>query len=274
MAAPVPERRMTAIDEAGGLVVVDDVSHSFSKGDERLLVLSEIDLTIAAGEFVAVVGRSGCGKSTLLNIMAGLLTPTTGDVRVVAAPRDSGLPSIGYITQHDSLLPWRTAIRNVTFPLELHGVGKRERLAVGRELLAKVGLNGFEDRLPHELSGGMRQRLSLARTLLYRPQVLLMDEPFAALDAEMRGALQSLLLDLWADTGTTVVFVTHDLIEAITLADRVVSLDSSPGRIRGVHAVDIDRPRDVEQLRFDPQAGELYAVLRAELGVPAASEVL
>jgi NitT/TauT family transport system ATP-binding protein len=251
---------------AGGTrLVVEGVSHRFQTEDGSTPALSHVSLTVEPGEFVTIVGRSGCGKSTLLNIMAGLLKPSEGTVQVEAAQNRSRLPMVGYITQHDSLLPWRTARENAAFPLELHGIGRAERLARADELLGRVGLADFVDRLPHQLSGGMKQRLAIARTLIYEPRVLLMDEPFGALDAQTRALLHDLLLDLWHEARTTIVFVTHDILEAIALGDRVVTLSAHPGRVHGIYDVTLPRPRTMSRLQGDSAAAELHRLVSADL---------
>jgi NitT/TauT family transport system ATP-binding protein len=250
----------------GGRLVVDDMSHAFESNATQVEALASLDLTIEPGEFVAIVGQSGCGKSTLLNILSGLLTPTKGQARIEGLGADDGFPVVGYITQHDSLLPWRTVIQNAAFALELHGISKHERLARARVLLERLGLSEFQHRYPHELSGGMKQRLSLARTLIYRPLVLLMDEPFGALDAQIRSSLHALLLEIWRESGTTIVFVTHDLLEAITLADRIVTLSSRPGRIQGTYALAVARPRDITRIQSDPVLSDIHHRVRADLG--------
>ncbi|GIF75926.1 ABC transporter ATP-binding protein [Asanoa siamensis] len=243
-----------APDVRGGSIAIRGLGHAFGTVE----ALRDVDLDIAAGEFVSFVGTSGCGKSTLLNVIAGLLTPTSGTVTISGA-----LPRRAYITQDDRLLAWRTALQNVAFPLELHGVPKRERLERARELLARVGLADAVDRRPHELSGGMRQRVSIAQALVYRPAVLLMDEPFGALDAWTREALHEVLLDVRAELGTTTVLVTHDVYEALSLSDRVVTLAPRPGRVLRDHSLrDHPSPRDLRSAALL----DLHETIRADLG--------
>jgi NitT/TauT family transport system ATP-binding protein len=196
--------------------------------------LEGIDLKIAAGEFLVVVGPSGCGKSTLLDLLGGLTRPSTGRILLDGRPVTGPGLDRGIVFQQYALLPWRTALGNVEFGLEATGVPRRERTGRAREYLDLVGLTGFEDRHPHELSGGMRQRVAIARSLAYDPEVLLMDEPFAALDAQTRESLQDELRRIWERTGKTVVFITHGIEEAVYLGQRVAVLTSRPGRIKEV----------------------------------------
>ncbi|MEV4196097.1 ABC transporter ATP-binding protein [Streptomyces toxytricini] len=213
------------------------VSKAFPvKGREggAFTALDGIDLDIAAGEFLTVVGPSGCGKSTLLDLLAGLTRPTSGEILLDGAPVTRPGPDRGIVFQQYALLPWRTALGNVEFGLEATGVPRRERAGRAREFLDLVGLAGFEGRHPHELSGGMRQRVAIARSLAYDPDVLLMDEPFAALDAQTRESLQDELRRIWQRTGKTVVFITHGIDEAVYLGERVAVLTSRPGRVKEV----------------------------------------
>ena len=240
------------------LIEYRDVARRFTTRRGTVLACEGVDLTIYQGEFVAVVGPSGCGKSTLLNMAAGLLPPSAGRVFYRGAPVPSPNTSVGYMTQRDTLLPWRTVEDNVAIGLELRGQGRAERLGVAHEWIRRVGLSGFETAYPAQLSGGMRRRVGMARTLAYDPETILMDEPFGALDAQLRLVMHDELLKLWAATGTTMVFVTHDLTEAITLADRVVVFTPRPGRIRAIERVDLPRPRDVFRVRFDPRFGDLH----------------
>lgn len=217
-----------------------------------------VNLTVRHGEFLAVVGPSGCGKSTLLNMVAGLMFPSAGMITYRGEQVRGVNTRVGYMTQRDTLFPWRTAEDNVAISLELQNVAKEERRRVAREHLAKVGLGGFETAYPANLSGGMRRRVVLARTLVYEPETLLMDEPFGALDAQLRLVLQDELLRIWSATRKTVIFVTHDLAEAIMLADRVAIFTPRPGRIKVVEEVTLPRPRNVFSLRFSPEFGELH----------------
>lgn len=222
------------------------------------MACEHVDLTVHQGEFLAIVGPSGCGKSTLLNMAAGLLRPSAGSVFYDGAPVTAPNTRVGYMTQRDTLLPWRTVEDNVAIALELQGQSRTERMATAHAWIEKVGLKGFETAYPAHLSGGMRRRVSMARTLAYSPETILMDEPFGALDAQLRLVMHDELLKLWAATGTTMVFVTHDLSEAIALADRVAVFTPRPGRIRAIETVDLPRPRDVFRVRFDPRFGAMH----------------
>jgi NitT/TauT family transport system ATP-binding protein len=224
-----------------------------------LRALDDITIDVAAGEFLTLVGPSGSGKTTLLYILGGLSEPTTGEVLVDGNPVTGPGLDRGIVFQQYALFPWRTALANVAFGLEApqfrdQGLGKKERLARARDYLALVGLDGFEERYPHELSGGMKQRVAIARSLAYEPGILLMDEPFAALDAQTREQLQDELLRIWSTTGTTAVFITHGIEEAVYLGQRVAVLSSRPGRLKAVVDVDLgDRTVGVDRdLRSDP----------------------
>jgi NitT/TauT family transport system ATP-binding protein len=220
---------------------VRDVTKTFpARNSAALTALEGISLDIAAGEFLTLVGPSGCGKSTLLDLVAGLTGPTSGELSIGGRPITGPGLDRGVVFQQYALFPWRTARANVEFGLEVKGVPRRRRAERAREMLALVGLTSFADRYPHELSGGMRQRVAIARSLAYEPQVLLMDEPYAALDAQTREALQDDLLSIWRRTGTTVLFITHSIEEAVYLGRRVAVMTARPGRIKRI--VDIDRP--------------------------------
>src|SRR5215207_2381787 len=240
-------------------IVLDQVTKTFpvrggaGSGARVLTAIEDLDLRVRAGELLVVVGPSGCGKSTLLDLLAGLTRPTSGqlllDGREVSGP---GLDR-GIVFQQYALLPWRTAQANVEFGLEAKRVPRAQRRERAREFLALVGLEGFEDRYPHELSGGMKQRVAIARSLAYDPEVLLMDEPFAALDAQTRESLQEELLRIWRATGKTVVFITHGIEEAVFLGQRVVVLTSRPGRIKAVVEIDLPGREDARDIRSHPQ---------------------
>jgi NitT/TauT family transport system ATP-binding protein len=220
-----------------------DVCQTFHGRAGAVHALQGINLEVAKGEFVAVVGRSGCGKSTLLRLVAGLLAPTSGKVYVDGAPITRPRRDISMMFQRPALLPWRSVLDNVLLPAEIFGWRKAEFQQRARELLAMVGLEAFERRLPHELSGGMQQRVSLCRSLLVQPQVMLMDEPFSALDALTRQELSVELQRIHMDHAATILFVTHSIDEAVLLADRVVVLTERPGTVREIITVDIPRPR-------------------------------
>jgi NitT/TauT family transport system ATP-binding protein len=245
-------------------IALRGVTHVFPVRGERdgMVALRDVDFEVREGEFAVIVGPSGCGKSTLLDMIAGLTAPTGGEVLVDGAPvRGPGLDR-GIVFQQYALLPWRTARGNVEFGLEAQGtLGKAERAEHAQRYLELVGLRGFEQRYPHELSGGMRQRVAIARSLSYEPQILLMDEPFAALDAQTRETLQDELLRIWERTGTTVVFVTHAIDEAVYLGQRIAVMSSRPGRITHELTVPVVEPsRDV-----DVRAGAEFVAARHEL---------
>ena len=217
-------------------------------------------------EFVALVGPSGCGKSTVLNMIAGLVAPTAGVIRLDGQPL-TGVPrKVGYVFQKDTVFPWRTVAQNVELGLAYRGVPRTERERRVREAVRLAGLEGFEDAFPATLSGGMRQRVALIRTLVVEPEILLMDEPFGALDTHTKLRLQAQLLALWTGKRQTIVFVTHDLAEAITLADRVIVLTRRPGRIKHVHEVKLPRPRDVIRVRETDEYAREFSALWHVLG--------
>lgn len=246
------------------------VDKVFVSRSQRFEVLRGFDLTIREGEFLAIVGPSGSGKSTLLNLLAGLDEPSSGTVscngRIVGGVNSD----VGYITQHDNLLPWLTVEQNISIPLEIKGVAPAERAERVAAMIASVGLQGFEHHHPNKLSGGMRKRAMLARTLIYNPQIILMDEPFGPLDAQLKVVLQAELLRLWSSTGKTVVFVTHDIVEAITLADRVIVLSHRPSRIKLEEFITIGRPREVHDVRFAPSFEEHYRRLWGAIEIDGA----
>jgi NitT/TauT family transport system ATP-binding protein len=241
-----------------------------SKDDpgQRYTAVRDVSLTVGAGEFVSVVGPTGCGKSTLLNVAAGLLTPSAGEVQVFGETLAGLNRRAGYMFQTESLMPWRTALRNVMAGLEFRGDGDAREQA--EAWLRRVGLGGFGDRYPHQLSGGMRKRVSLAQTLVLDPDIILMDEPFSALDVQTRQLMENELLALWSAKKKAVLFITHDLDEAIAMSDRVVCLSAGPAaQPIGEFAIDLERPRDVAEVRVTPRFVELHkaiwSVLRAEV---------
>jgi NitT/TauT family transport system ATP-binding protein len=226
---------------------------------QRYTAVRDTTLRVAAGEFVSVVGPTGCGKSTLLNVAAGLLEPSAGSVRVFGAPLAGVNSRAGYLFQTDALMPWRNALANVIAGLEFRGVERHEILEKGNDWLRRVGLAGFGDRYPHQLSGGMKKRVALAQTLILDPEMLLMDEPFSALDIQTRQMMENELLELWSANRKSVVFITHDLEEAIALSDRVVVLSAGPEtRPIGEYVIDLPRPRDVAEIRLEPRFTELH----------------
>jgi NitT/TauT family transport system ATP-binding protein len=251
IAAPV----VAPTGTAAPAIVVDGASKRYATG---ALALDNLTLTVGTGELLALVGASGCGKSTLLNLVAELDHPTTGRVTV-----PGGRPTL--LFQEAALLPWLTAAGNVELALRLRGVGRAQRRDRAAELLDLVHLGGMGERRPHELSGGMRQRVALARALAQEPDILLMDEPFGALDAMTRDLLHDELERIWSETGLTILFVTHNVREAARLGDRIVLLTSRPGRVAAEFPVDIPRPRRIESPAVSQLAGEVTAALRLEV---------
>ena len=242
-------------------VAVDGVSHVFGSRKSRLHALADIELEIRDNEFVTLVGRSGCGKSTLLRIIAGLLKPTAGDVRVAGAPVRGARRDVSLMFQRSALLPWRTVFENVMLPVEILRLDRKAHRARAEELLALTGLEGFEGRRPDELSGGMQQRVSLCRALVHNPSVLLMDEPFAALDALTREELSLELQRIWTEDRKTIVFVTHSIQEATLLADRIVVMSPRPGRIARVLEVSAPRPRSLGVTAHSDELDQVSAEL-------------
>ncbi|GGQ75826.1 ABC transporter ATP-binding protein [Couchioplanes azureus] len=247
----------------------ENVGKRFHARGRTVTALDDVSLDVRTGEFLVIVGPSGCGKSTLLDLLGGLTAPTSGRVLVDGRPvRGPGLDR-GVVFQQYALLPWRTAQGNVEFGLEAKGVPRRDREALAREHLDLVGLDGFADRYPHELSGGMKQRVAIARSLAFDPEILLMDEPFAALDAQTRDGLQDELLRIWERTGKTVVFITHGIEEAVYLGQRVAVLTSRPGRLKAVVEVPLTARPATEDLRSDPAftryRHEIWSLLRDEV---------
>jgi NitT/TauT family transport system ATP-binding protein len=247
-------------------IEIRDLSKTFREGGREVQAVSKFSLEIFDKEFVALVGPSGCGKSTILNMIGGLITPSGGQllidgVRVADVP-----PQVGYVFQKDTVFPWRTVARNIALGLEYQGVTGPERERRVADAIRLAGLGGFEDAFPATLSGGMRQRVALMRTLIVEPEILLMDEPFGALDTHTKLGLHAELLALWEAKHQTVVFVTHDLSEAITLADRIVVLTRRPGRIKLIHEVKLPRPRDVIKLRESDEYAQEYSQIWHVLG--------
>lgn len=220
------------------------LTYESETNDSRHTVLDGFDLNVREGEFLAVLGPSGCGKSTFLNILAGLSPQTSGELTIDGEPVSAARRKLGFVFQGYALFPWRTVRKNVETGLEIRGVGRTERRSEAERFLRLVGLLGFADHYPHQLSGGMRQRVAIARALAYGPEILLMDEPFGALDAQTRESLQQELLGIWEQSAKTVVFVTHSIDEAIFLADRVAVMGRGPGRVKEIIDVDLPRPRD------------------------------
>jgi NitT/TauT family transport system ATP-binding protein len=226
--------------------------------DTIFTALTDIDLTVEPGQFCAVVGPSGCGKSTTLTLVSGLEPASEGDVLVHGRPVTGIGTDVGFVFQSDALLPWKTVLENVAIGPRFRGVGRDDAHELARDWLRRVGLAQFEDRRPHQLSGGMRKRVALAQSLINEPAILLMDEPFSALDVQTRSIMSNELLALWEQSRPSVIFVTHDLEEAIALADRVVVMTAGPGTVKDVYEIDLPRPRQVPEIRFDPRFVELY----------------
>jgi NitT/TauT family transport system ATP-binding protein len=234
------------------------VSKTYATGESRVSALENVSLEIPADSFVSLIGPSGCGKSTILKLLAGLSRPSTGEIEFWGNLIQGVNTQIGYVTQDHNLFPWLTLRENVEFPLLARGVESEERSRRAAELIHMVGLFGFENAYPNELSGGMQKRGSIIRTLIYDPDVILMDEPFGPLDAQTRLVMQQELLDLWARKRKTILFVTHDLTEAITLSDQVIVMTRRPGRIKGVFDIPLTRPRDVFSIQESSDFHELY----------------
>ena len=232
-------------------VEINDVSKTYERRGSRIHALDNVNLAAEFGEFICLLGVSGCGKSTLLQIASGLEFPSEGDVRVEQKSiNGTGHPDASVVFQEHGLFPWMTVQKNVEFNLKARGVAAAERRRTSTEFIELVGLAGFEHRYPHELSGGMRQRVGIARALTTRPKLLLMDEPFGALDAQTRSIMQAELLQIWQACKSTIVFVTHSVDESILLADRIVIMSPRPGRIRHILPVDLPRPRDATSPAF------------------------
>ena len=245
--------------QQGGVELAAVTKRFLAPSGEAFTALRDIDLVVEPGRFCAIVGPTGCGKSTTLTLVSGLDRPSAGSVRVGGKQVDGISPGIGFVFQADALLPWKTVLANVALGPVFHGVPKKEAHAAARDWLRRVGLAGFEDHHPHQLSGGMRKRVGLAAALINEPSVLLMDEPFGALDVQTKAIMSNELLALWEQTRPTVIFVTHDLEEAISLADRVVVMTVGPGTVKGVYEIDLPRPRGaVQEIRFEPRFLELH----------------
>lgn len=248
-------------------VSLNDVGISFViAGRPPYKAVRPTSLDVNDGEFVAIVGPTGCGKSTLLNVAAGLLRPSQGSVSIFSEPLHGLNGKAGYLFQQDALMPWKTALDNVAISLEVKGVRRKEALQEAQEWLGKIGLARFGDRYPHQLSGGQRKRVGLAQVLVRQPKILLMDEPFGPLDAQTRQIMGALLLGLWAEDRKAVLFVTHDLEEAIALSDRVVIMSAGPeARIIGNFPVPLARPRDAAEIRLDPAFHAIHRAIWNEL---------
>ena len=264
----------TDVTASGESISVRGVGKTYRAGAGPVRALMPTDLEVEPGEFVVLLGPSGCGKTTLLRMLAGLISPTEGSIEIGGKPLFNGrddrpardaLGSLGFVFQAPNLMPWRKVWRNIALPLEGKGIGKAERKARAVELAGLVGLEDFLDHYPKQLSGGMQQRVAIARALIHRPSILLMDEPFGALDAMTRDSMNLLLQRLWQETGKTIVLVTHSISEAVFLADRVVLLSQRPGRVQDIVEVDFPRPRDLT-VSGHARFGDLVGSLRKQLG--------
>lgn len=247
-----------------------DVKISFSSIDAPpVLAVDQLSLTVHEHEFLALIGPSGCGKSTTLNAMAGLIPVDSGEILFGGHPVKGVSERVGYISQADNLLPWKTVLDNVALGLELRGEPKKLRQAKAKDLIRSIGLSGFETNYPHELSGGMKKRVTIARVLAIEPEVLFMDEPFGPLDVFTKEKLQDDIMHIWESSNQTIVYVTHDLTEAISLADRVVLISGRPGQVHGMYPIHLPRPRKVMDVKFDDAFVSLektiWADLRSEL---------
>jgi NitT/TauT family transport system ATP-binding protein len=243
-----------------------DVDRAFQIPDGSIVqTLSNFNLSVAPGEFVAIVGPTGCGKSTTLNLITGLAQPQAGQVNVLGSQVSGIDPRVGFVFQVDALFPWRSVLGNVSAGLRYRGVSKKEANEASLEWIAKVGLKGFANHYPHQLSGGMRKRVALAQTFISQPKILLMDEPFSSLDVQTRTFMQDELLHLWSSLGASVVFVTHDLEEAVALADRVIVLTARPATVKAEYKIDLPRPRVMGDIRYDAHFMELCRMIWADL---------
>ena len=249
------------------LLEIEKLAKAYETATGSVEAMQDISLELDEGEFVSIVGPSGCGKSTLMEIVGGLIEPSAGEVRINGTAVQGTDPAIGIVFQQESAFPWRTVAENAGFGLEMTGVGKEERRRRAQEMIELVGLAGFEDRYPSELSGGMRQRVAIARTLVMEPKIILMDEPFGALDEQTRLILGEELLRISAATSATILFITHSFDEALLLSDRIVVMTARPGRVKKIVENPLPRPRDstiVSDPEFGRLSGELWESLREE----------
>jgi len=245
-------------DAASPAIELIRVSRRFvSPEGKAIMALRDFNMTVKRGEFCAVVGPTGCGKSTTLSLITGLAKPSDGEVRIWGEPVTDIDPRIGFVFQNDAVFPWKSVLENVAAGPLFRGTARSDALAKARDWVRRVGLAGFEHHYPHQLSGGMRKRVALAQTFINEPEILLMDEPFSALDVQTRTLMQDELLSLWRDNGASVVFVTHDLEEAIALADRVFVLTKGPATVKRVVEIDLPRPRVTSEIRYSPRFLEL-----------------
>jgi NitT/TauT family transport system ATP-binding protein len=252
-----------------------DVQLAFAGQGQEILALDRVSFDVAPAKITTVVGPSGCGKTTLLRLASGLVQASAGVVSCNGTPVNGLNTAVGFVTQDSNLFPWLTALGNVEFPLAVRGVPAAERREKALHWLRLVGIDGFEHHYPGELSGGMQKRVSIVRTLIYEPSVVLLDEPFGALDAQTRMGLQHQLLELWREQRSTMLFITHDLVEAITLSDEIVVMTRRPGKVKEIYHVPLARPRNVFEIFLEPGFDEAYAALwrhfKSELNVAGAS---
>jgi NitT/TauT family transport system ATP-binding protein len=250
------------------ILEIKNVSKTYNAdSDSPVKALDGVDLNVAEGEFVSVIGPSGCGKSTLFNIIGGLIDDYEGEVLIDGRPVDGSHKDVGVVFQEESTFPWRSTLDNVAFPLEIEGMAKPERHEIARSFIKLVGLDGFENHFPAQLSGGMKQRTAVARTLAYEPRIMLMDEPFGALDEQTRMLLGDKMLEIWAALNQTMLLITHNITEAVQLSDRVVVMSFRPGIIKEVIPVELPRPRTSEVIatpEFGTYVGKLWTLLREE----------
>jgi NitT/TauT family transport system ATP-binding protein len=269
IAKPDGDEKHLAPGRAAGTaaLVVEDLVKRFETPEGTITAVDHVSFAIGQAELVAVIGPSGCGKSTLFNIIGGLTPATAGRVRVGAETVSGPHPAIGMVFQEESTFPWRTVLENVAFPLEVQGVSRAERAERARHFVKLVGLDGFEKRYPAELSGGMRQRVSIARALAFEPKILLMDEPFASLDEQTRLLLGDKVLQIQRELNQTIILITHNITEAVQLADRVLVMSYRPGRIKRIVDIDLPRPRTSEIVTSDAfgrYVGQIWNDLREE----------
>jgi len=244
------------------ILEISELGRVYRMNQSFLPVLEGVSFDVQPGEMLCILGPSGCGKTTLLNILSGFLKPSEGWVRLHGKPIARPGPDRCVVFQEDALFPWLTVVENMAFGLKGKGIPRRQRQVLVDRYLSLVGLSAFRDYLPSEISGGMKQRVALARVLILEPEILLMDEPFAALDAQTREEMQHLLLRLWETLSHTIVFVTHDVREAVTLADRVIVMEKNPGKVKELVAIDLARPRDIDDDRFNRRCARLHDLLR------------
>ncbi len=268
----MPSRQETPAAEAPAAISVRDLTVRFGE----VLAVDRVSLDLADGEFVSIVGPSGCGKTTILNMLTGLVPLQDGRITMRGKTPFVGNPDVAYMLARDCLLPWRSTLDNASYGMEVRGIAPAERRARASDLLARVGLAGFEDKFPKHLSHGMRQRCALARTFCLDAPIMLMDEPFGALDAQTKLQLEDVLLALWQEHKRTVVFITHDIAEAVTLSDRVIVMSARPGRIVADMTIHIQRPRHARALQRDPHFHETYTRIweKLEEGMSGGREAL